>query len=588
MIRPWRYRVASAAIGLSLAVAASAQPPATMPNLTVPPPTVPTLKLPTPIIPVAGEPAPSVPTPFSQPAQDEKPTEKKAPEKKAPDVKKPTSEAEPEPKSILQPGETPIDLETALRLAGAENPELLLARTRVTEVDAARQLAVAQLLPNINLGTNYDAHVGPLQQSNGNILNVNRDAMYLGLGANATAAGTVSVPGLQYNMNVGQAWYGFLTTRQRLQASRAMSEAVRNDVLLRVCLGYLELLRNDARREIAKKNRNEAAELARVTGVFAEKGQGRQADANRAAVELRKREYEFTQAEADTLTSSARLAQLLNLDPSTRLKPIDGWVVPTPVVQDAIPLPQLLGIALMNRPELRARRAEIQGALYELSLAKILPFSPNVIMGYSAGGYGGGSNLISNPPGFINGSGVLTTGDRFSGLLGRSDIDVIAYFTFQNLGVGNLALIRGADSRALQARYRERETLNKVRAEVAEAKARIDARSRQIDVAEKAVRSSHDAYTEDLKRTMGGQGLPLEVIDSFRLQARSRYEYLDSIVDYNKAQFQLWVSLGQPPANILARPIPPDLVPPPTIKLEPGPRVLPIPKILPSPLPVKP
>ena len=42
--------------------------------------------------------------------------------------------------TILQPGENPIDLGTALRLAGVENPELLLARQRVTEVIALRQL----------------------------------------------------------------------------------------------------------------------------------------------------------------------------------------------------------------------------------------------------------------------------------------------------------------------------------------------------------------------------------------------------------------------------------------------------------------
>ena len=37
---------------------------------------------------------------------------------------------------------------------------------------------------------------------------------------------------------------------------------------------------------------------------------------------------------------------------------------------------------------------------------------------------------------------------------------------------------------------------------------------------------------------------------------RSRYAYLDAIVDYNRGQFELYVALGQPPANVLARPVP--------------------------------
>src|SRR5206468_6918492 len=127
--------------------------------------------------------------------------------------------------------------------------------------------------------------------------------------------------------------------------------------------------------------------------------QGRKADADRAAVELRRRDVEYTQAEADTLAASARLCQLLNLDPSTRLKPIDGWVVPAPLVPDPVPLPELLAIALLQRPELAARRSEIRETLYDLSLAKVLPFSPNTILGFSAGGFGGGSDLISAPGG---------------------------------------------------------------------------------------------------------------------------------------------------------------------------------------------
>jgi outer membrane protein TolC len=490
------------------------------------------------------------------------------------------------PDTILQPGENPIDLGTALRLAGAENPELLLARERIAEATALRQLAVAQLLPNLNVGTNYDAHQGALQQSAGNIIQVNRDALYVGLGANAVGGGTVNIPGLNYNLNIGQAWYSYLISRQGVVTAGAASAAVRNDMLLRVCLAYLDLLRSEGHQAIARKNRTEGATVVKLTADFAETGQGRKADADRAAVELDRRDAEVTQAEGDTLAASARLAQLLNLDPSVRLKPIDGWVVPAPIVPDPIPLPELLAMALLQRPELAARRSEVQAALYELSLEKVLPFSPNVILGYSAGGFGGGSNLISSPQGFINGSGVDQVGPRFSSLEDRTDFDVIVFWTFRNMGVGNLALIRAADSRARQSRLRELETLNLVRAQVAEAHAWVAARFLQIDSNEQAVRASQNAYAQDLIRIRLGQGLPLELVDSLRLLGRSRYDYLDSIIEYNRAQFQLWVALGRPPANCLARPVPADLVPPPANDGCPRPTVSPVPPVLPPPHPI--
>jgi hypothetical protein len=54
---------------------------------------------------------------------------------------------------------------------------------------------------------------------------------------------------------------------------------------------------------------------------------------------------------------------LLNLNPSTTLRPIEGAVVPEPIVPEPVPMADLIAIAMMQRPELAARRAEIRAAL---------------------------------------------------------------------------------------------------------------------------------------------------------------------------------------------------------------------------------
>ena len=106
--------------------------------------------------------------------------------------------------------------------------------------------------------------------------------------------------------------------------------------------------------------------------------------------------------------------------------------------------------------------------------------------------------------------------------------------------------------------------LNRVRFEVASAYAETHARFAQIATSEQAVHSAEQAFREDLIRIRGREGLPIEVLDSLRLLARSRMEYLDAVSDYNRAEFELYVALGQPPADSLARPVPTDLVPAPT------------------------
>ncbi|HEX3872083.1 MAG TPA: TolC family protein, partial [Pirellulales bacterium] len=108
--------------------------------------------------------------------------------------------------------------------------------------------------------------------------------------------------------------------------------------------------------------------------------------------------------------------------------------------------------------------------------------------------------------------------------------------------------------------------LNRVRSEVAEAYARIQARHAQIIISEQAVLHGQNAFARDLARIRSNEGLPIEVLDSLRLLARAREDYLNAIADFNRAQIEMYVALGQPPADVLTQPeatVPP-LVPTPS------------------------
>ena len=413
-------------------------------------------------------------------------------------------------------------------------------------------------MPSLNFGTNYDLHNGPIQQSNGNILSLNRSALYVGSGANVVAAGTIHIPGVLISYNLADVYFTYLASRQNRVAKEAMSIAVRNQMFLDVTLAYSELLRAEGHRAISVQARDEAREIARLTSEYATTGAGRVADANRAATELAKREAILMGAEGDILRASARLCELLNLDPSIRLHPTDAFVVPHPIVPPPMAVAELIAVGLLNRPELRAQRAMIAEAMISLEGSKVLPFSPTVIAGFSAGVFGGGSNLVR---------------PIFGGFGGRSDFDVITYWTLRNFGVGNVAMIRLADAHLQMARFEQIRVLNLVRAEVAEAYAKAHARFAQITASEQAVQAGREALREDYDRTLARaerEVLPIELLNSFRLLAQSRYDYLDSIVDYDRSQFELYVALGQPPADVLARPVPTQGISPSGIPARPG------------------
>ena len=464
---------------------------------------------------------------------------------------------------LLSADVRPIDLATALRLAGVQNPELNVARQVVLEAVAARQLAAAQFLPTLNYGAGYDTHAGNLQQSNGNIVSVNRSSVYVGAGSFAVAAGTVMIPGVVLQGNVAELVYGYLVSRQVVRQQQFATEATRNDVLLRVTLAYCELIRAEGRRLLWIETIGEAEQVSRITGEYARTGQGREADADRARTELYRRKADLRRAEGEVLIASAQLCKLLNLDPSIRLHPTDAYAVPMPIVPDPVPLGELIALALLKRPEMGERRTVVREALLMLEGSKALPFSPTVLIGVSSGGFGGGGNLVR---------------PVFGGFGGRSDLDAIAYWSLRNLGIGNLAMIRGARAATRVAEFQQLAMLDRVRDEVAEAYASTHARFAQIGEIEEAVRSAMQGFRLDLERSrqgVPGEGLnprPIEVLNSLNLLYRSRLEYLDAIVDYNQAHFRLYVALGQPPAAALARAAPiPGAKPPDSPSVPPTP-----------------
>ena len=445
---------------------------------------------------------------------------------------------------------TPIDLAGAFALIGVQNPQFLAAQQRVLEASAQRQLAAVQLLPTINLGSSYYSHTGIIQQPDGSLIKVNNESLFVGAGANAIGAGTVNIPGVVWNLNVADTYYNYLIGRQ-VQSQRAANVTTVNyDIQRRVATAYLELVRTAGYQSIAWQARQDVAEVARITAVFERAGQGRAADANRAASELHSRDADVIDAEGQMVSASASLAVLVGLDTAVRLVPTDRWAVPHSIVPEPIPLPELLTIAALRRPELAEQRAEFSRTLLALDAAKMLPFSPNVFLGFSAGTFGGGSDLATAPTGSTP---FGSSQERFGNFQSRTDLDAMVYWSLRNLGVGNQAQIAGSSSRVRQSQLQQLIVLDRVRAEVAAAYVRVHAGFHQLKTAEEAVRESDLAWHGISSRMRGNEGLPIEVLDSQRLLLRSRIGLLNTIIRYNLAQFELYQSLGQPPCELLVR-----------------------------------
>jgi outer membrane protein TolC len=432
------------------------------------------------------------------------------------------------PNEEPQPASMPIDLPTALRLADADNLQVAMAREQIRQALARVAAAKVLWLPSIRTGVNYNRHDGSIQAVQGNQFNTSRSAVYAGLGAGTFGAGPPLVPGVYANFNLADAFFQPLAARQFTQAQRRAAAAVTNDTLLTVAQTYLELLRASQDQEIARGIADQARQLARLTTDYAQSGEGLQSDADRLHVELSIRTNDVFRAEESRQVASTRLSQLLHLDPTLALEPVEPVVVPIKLVADEDGVRELVVRGLSARPELAESRSLVSEAVARLRRERLAPLVPSILLGTSYGAMGAGISPSMAPA------------------VGRLDLDAVAYWEVRGLGLGDRASRQSAASVLRQARLRQIATMDLVAREITEAYSQSQSRRKQIAVAREGIEAAMNLYERSMARVEHGKGVPIEVLQAVQVLAMARREYLRAVIDYNLAQFTLHRALGWP------------------------------------------
>ncbi len=339
---------------------------------------------------------------------------------------------------------------------------------------------------------------------------------------------------------------------------------------------------------IIRQSEQDFEEITRLTTSFAKRGMGRQGDAERSEADLLRLRYEEQHAQQEVAVASADLAQLLNLDPSTRLITGDIPIQVVQFIDPKMPLPKLLDIAMRNHPEILAAAANIRASQVRVRQERARPLLPSLWTGLSAGDFGGGSvastngNVFNPHTGGTPFAATPASGGRtipaFGHIAGRFDFDVIAFWQFQNMGFGNLAHIRQRRAELGQAEAARLRVLNEVRERVSVAYNSSAQHFRSIAIQRRRVQEATEGLQNDLIRIRGGIGRPIEVLDNAKRLREARGDLLAAVIGFDRAQFQLFVALGQPPTLVVADDQPPALPAPPA-----EPAKLPPPEMLPPP-----
>ena len=421
-----------------------------------------------------------------------------------------------------------IDLTTALQLVGGQSPEVAFAQSRITEAAARLNAARAMWLPSLRAGVSYNRHTGNLQTSSGSIVKVDRTALQSGLGVSAVGAGSPAVPGLSAQFHLADALFEPQVAERTETARKYGASAALNNEMLAAALAYFELLQAMQQKTIAEETQANATALARLTSEFARTGEGNQADADRARTELAVRQNDVARADEAIAVASARLVEVLHLEAPLQVHPVEAGLTQIELVATETPLTELLSQGFHHRPELGENFQLVEAAQSQSDREVMSMLIPQVSVGLSYGGYGGG------------------LGDNVSNFHDRVDFDAAAFWELRNLGIGDRSILAQAEARVDQARFREMRVRDRIAREITEAQAQVMSRRRQIETAGNAVKSAEESFKRNQNRIKEGQGLPLEALQSLQALDQARREYLDTLIGYNAAQFRLHRTIGWP------------------------------------------
>jgi outer membrane protein TolC len=265
------------------------------------------------------------------------------------------------------PQGVPINLAAALRLAGANPLDIAAASARLEQAVGLLVQAKALKIPNLNGGLGYYRHDGANQNLfSGQIFQKGTNGLLLGGGPTI-------------NLGLTDAIFAPLAARRVVGSRRADLQAARNDVLNVVAQLYFDLQEAKGRLVGAEATIVRAERLVRFAEGLAPSLIA-PLEINRARAQLENvRQFRETNLN-DWRVASARLAEVLLLDPIVLLDPIEPPFLRVAVVPPDCGADELVRIALGARPEIASQREQLLAAEQQLRRERSRPFLPNLVL----------------------------------------------------------------------------------------------------------------------------------------------------------------------------------------------------------------
>jgi outer membrane protein TolC len=441
---------------------------------------------PTAVVPTGGEATPSVNTPAPVPA---------APL--------------PENKVI------PLGLDTVLALAGEQNRQVILARERLRQASAEKEIAALAWLPALKVGPTYGRHEGGIQNPDGTFVHSSFGNQFTGLE-------------LIGNLDLREAAVQRVSAERNFLQKKGEVNKITSETLLEAANAYLDLLLARSSEATARMLEKQQERLLQRARNLQDKGEPaarvlvRQFEAGVAG-----HRYIVTKLREQGDAVGTKLAYLLGLDPCVTLVPLDERMQPFDLVDASAPPAELTARALAVGPgmaELERLLGVMQASVEHARGPE--HFLPVLELRMAEGAFGAGPGSTLE----WDNRWDLVVGVRWNltGLLTASD------------------RIAAVESQLYQTQISYQDLRSKLSAAVQEARNAILSGQEQVRLAAEQVRLAGEAYAlsdQRLNDRVPDSSLT-EVQQALRALELAQITYWTSVSAYDKAQVRMLVLLG--------------------------------------------
>jgi outer membrane protein TolC len=416
----------------------------------------------------------------------------------------------------------PIDLPTTLRLVGAQNLDIQIARERLNEAEANRVSALEQFFPWIAAGVSYHRRDGVAQAVPSGIIS---DAHYQSYAPGGALSAQVAI---------GDAIYNSLAAKQLVKASDHALEAQRLDATLQAAQGYFDLAAATALADVEQEALKTSQDYQNQLQTAVAAGIVFKGDLLRVQTQTEHYAIALQRAQERQRVAGAKLALTLHLDSRVELVPQAPTLVPLTLFPTNAPLDALVAQALQFRPELKQSQALLLAARAAKNGTVYGPLIP------SLGGQAFGGGLGGGPDGGPN--TFAAEGDYVVGLSWR-------------IGPGGLfdsGRINASKARLATVELGEAKLRDFITTQVVTNLVRVQSLSAQIALAQQTLASASETLRLTRERKQYGVGVVLEDIQAQQDLTQARADYFIALAEYNKAQYGLSTAVGGPqvkPAN---------------------------------------